>query len=278
MRTSTQYCKPGLPKITARALQRAKPVVMGIVNCTPDSFYPGSRGGIDHALRLIDEGADWIDVGGQSTRPGSDPISLDEELNRVLPVIEAIASKTTVSVDTDKPEVARRARDGGAKILNDVTALRNGCMPEAVKFDRVILMHMGGDSPKTMQVDPRYGDVVAEVGAFLRQRLDAFEQAGGERAKALIDPGIGFGKNLGHNLSLLKHLDALAAVAPVVLGASRKSFLSKITPDGGPEQRLEGSLAAALWGAARGAAVLRVHDVAATRRAVDAFAAIQEAV
>lgn len=278
MRTSTPSSKPvSLRAPLPGASRRERALIMGIVNCTPDSFYPGSRGGLDHALRLIDEGADWLDVGGQSTRPGSDPISVEDELSRVMPVIEAIAAKTTVSVDTDKPEVAARAREAGAKILNDVTALRNGCMAEAVKFDRVILMHMGGGSPKTMQVDPRYDDVVAEVGAFLRQRLDAFERAGGERAKALVDPGIGFGKNLDHNLSLLKHLDALAAVAPVALGVSRKSFLSKITPDTGPEQRLEGSLAAALWGAARGAAVLRVHDVAATRRALDAFTAIQEA-
>lgn len=250
---------------------------MGIVNCTPDSFYPSSRGGLNHALSLIDEGADMLDVGGQSTRPGSDPVSVDEELKRVLPVIEAIAARTTVSVDTDKPEVAQQARQAGAKILNDVTALRHGCMAEAVQFDRVILMHMGGEGPKTMQKDPRYGDVVREVKDFLRERLDAFVAAGGAREKALIDPGIGFGKNLDHNLSLIKHLDELSEIAPVVLGASRKSFLSRITPDNGPEDRLEGSLAAALTGAMKGAAVLRVHDVAATRRAVDAAWAIQEA-
>ena len=250
---------------------------MGIVNCTPDSFYPGSRGGIEHALRLIDEGADWIDVGGQSTRPGSDPVSVKEELGRVLPVIDALAGKTTISIDTDKPEVARHARAAGAKILNDVTALRNGCMAEAVKFERVILMHMGGDSPKTMQKDPRYGDVVREVKDFLRERLEAFVEAGGAREKALVDPGIGFGKNLDHNLSLIKHIEELADLAPVVLGASRKSFLSRITPDEGPEHRLEGSLAAAVLGAMKGASVLRVHDVAATRRAVDAVRAIQEA-
>ncbi len=250
---------------------------MGIVNATPDSFYPGSRGGIDHALRLIDEGADWIDVGGQSTRPGSDPISVNEELKRVLPVIDALAGKTTISIDTDKPEVARHARAAGAKILNDVTALRNGCMAEAVKFDLVILMHMQGESPKTMQKDPRYGDVVGEVGAFLRERLAAFVKAGGKRENALIDPGIGFGKSLDHNLSLIKHMDDLAEIAPVVLGASRKSFLSRVTSDEGPEHRLEGSLAAAVWGAQHRAAVLRVHDVAATKRALDVISAIQEA-
>lgn len=251
---------------------------MGIVNCTPDSFYPGSRGGIEHGLRLIDEGADWIDVGGQSTRPGSDPISVTEELKRVLPVIDALAGKTTISIDTDKPEVARQARAAGATILNDIAALRGpGMLAEAPQFDRVILMHMQGDSPKTMQKNPRYGEVVHEVADFLRQRLEAFAKAGGKRENALIDPGIGFGKNLDHNLSLLKHLNDFAKIAPVVLGTSRKSFLSRITPDSGPEERLEGSLAAATWGAAQGAAVLRVHDVGATRRALDVFSAIQEA-
>ena len=275
MRTSTRYSK--LDLLESRPLQRPKPLVMGIVNATPDSFYAGSRGGVDHALRLLDEGADWLDVGGQSTRPGSDSVSVEEELKRVLPVIEAVSKKAVVSIDTDKPEVAARALDAGARILNDISALRHGCLSQAPKFDKVVLMHMLGDSPKTMQQNPVYESVVAEVSAFLTERVEAFVKAGGKRENAYIDPGIGFGKTLEHNLSLLKHLGTLAEQAPLVLGASRKSFLSKITPDAGPEQRLEGSLAAAVWGARAGAAVVRVHDVAATRRALDVFAAIEGA-
>ena len=247
---------------------------MGIVNCTPDSFFPGSRhGGIDSGLKMLDEGADWLDIGGQSTRPGSEPVPLEEELRRVVPVVKALAKKAVVSVDTDKAEVAKQAREAGAKILNDVTALRGdpGMLAEAGKFDKVIVMHMLGTSPKTMQNEPSYGDAVAEIKEFLKQRASLLGE------KALIDPGIGFGKTLEHNLSLLKHLDEFAAIAPVVLGASRKSFIGKITPDSGPEARLEGSLAAAVWGARAGVAAVRVHDVAATRRALDVISAIEGA-
>ena len=258
---------------------------MGVVNCTPDSFYAASRRldakeAVAQALRCVEEGANWIDIGGQSTRPGSDPVSVSEELRRVVPVVEELSRKTSlpISIDTDKPEVARRAREAGATILNDIRALRvPGMMDEAVRFKAVILMHMGGDSPKTMQRQPRYGDVVGEVAEFLKERMSAFLSSGGEAARVLIDPGIGFGKTLEHNLSLLKQLSRLVELAPVVVGVSRKSFLSRITPDAGPEERLEGSLAAALWAAAAGAKAVRVHDVAATRRALDAAAAISGA-
>lgn len=265
MRTSTRSSRPLWPE----ALRR--PVVMGVVNATPDSFYAGSRGGLERAKRLLDEGADWLDVGGQSTRPGSQAVSIDEELRRVLPLVEALAGDAVVSIDTDKPEVARRAREAGARVLNDVNGLRApGMIEEARGYDEVIVMHMQG-TPADMQKEPRYADVVGEVEAFFKERMAAAGR------KVLLDPGIGFGKTLEHNLSLLKHLDRFAKLAPVVLGVSRKSFLSKITPDSGPEDRLEGSLAAAVWGAAAGAKVLRVHDVAATRRALETVGAIMGA-
>lgn len=262
----------------ARPARRAKPLLMGIVNATPDSFYPGSRGGVERGLQLLAEGADWLDVGGQSTRPGSEPVSMQEELDRVLPVVEALSARCPVSIDTDKADVARRAREAGATILNDITALRGdpGMLAESLRFEQVVLMHMQG-TPKTMQKEPKYADVVREVREFLTERLAAFVRAGGEASRALIDPGVGFGKALDHNLSLIGRIEELSALAPVVLGVSRKSFLSKITPDQGPEQRLEGSLACAVLAAQRGVKVLRVHDVAATRRALDVVAAVQGA-
>jgi len=255
---------------------------MGVVNVTPDSFYPGSRtastdAAVERGLRLVEEGADFLDVGGQSTRPGSDPVPLEEERARVLPVIAALAkkAKTPISVDTDKARVAAEALDAGARIVNDVTALRGDkdMARVAARAERVVLMHMLGDSPKTMQKDPRYGDVVGEVREFLAERLDAFAAAGGDRSRAWIDPGIGFGKTAEQNLALIKHAGELASLAPVLLGVSRKSFLSKVSPDDGPEDRLPGSLALALWGGLAGVEVLRVHDVAATRRALATFAA-----
>ncbi len=278
-------CKPALPSVAPLFGGRAVPLIMGVVNVTSDSFFPGSRTpsketSVARALKMIEEGADILDVGGQSTRPGSEPVSIDEELARVLPVIEEIKSKTDVllSVDTDKAIVARAAREAGASILNDVLALRSSrMMDEAVKFDAVIVMHMLGESPKTMQQAPRYRDVVREVRDFLEERVAAFAKAGGDAAKVLIDPGIGFGKELEHNLSLLKHLGELAKLAPVVLGASRKSFLGKISPDSGPEDRLPGSLAAAVWAAQRGVRVARVHDVGATRKAFAFWASVSGA-
>jgi dihydropteroate synthase len=206
-------------------------------------------------------------------------VALDEELRRVIPLIEALSAKRAViSVDTDKAEVARRAREAGAKILNDVTALRGDplMMAEALKFVKVILMHMRG-TPKTMQDEPEYNDVVQEVKNFLLERVSEFVKAGGDRVRVLADPGLGFGKTLEQNLSLLKHAGTFAEAAPVVIGVSRKSFLSKVTPDQGPEDRLAGSLAAAVWAAAAEAAAVRVHDVAATRRALELVAAVQGA-
>jgi dihydropteroate synthase len=262
------------------------PRLMGVVNVTPDSFYadgrtPSAEAAVERALRLIDEGADYLDVGGQSTRPGSDPVPLEAERARVIPVIKALAKsvKVAISVDTDKARIAEEALDAGARIVNDVTALRGdpGMARAAARAERVVLMHMRGGGPKTMQDDPRYDDVVREVRDFLLERLEAFAAAGGDPARVWVDPGVGFGKTLEHNLSLIKHSRELAEVAPVLLGVSRKSFLAKVSPDSGPEERLPGSLALAAWAGFAGVEVLRVHDVAETKRALAALSAVAEA-
>lgn len=268
-----------------------RPLIMGIVNVTPDSFYAASRKGstedaVGRAMELAEEGADILDIGGQSTRPGSDPVSAEDELRRVIPVVEALADKcrASVSVDTDKARVARLALEAGAAIVNDVSALRSDpAMAEVCRDAKaVILMHRGGVDPKTMQKTPSYRDVVAEVKTFLSERMNAFVKAGGDAARVWVDPGIGFGKDLGHNLSLLKHIDEFAGLAPVVLGVSRKSFLGRVMAPGaaafpGPEERLEGSLAAAAWACLRGVRVIRVHDVKETGRVLQALSAIREA-
>ena len=203
------------------------------------------------------------------------------ELVRVIPVVKALARQTKVpiSVDTDKARVAAEALDAGASIINDVTALRGdpGMAKVAARAERVVLMHMQGVSPRTMQSAPRYEDVVSEVASFFRERLEVFVEAGGDPAKVWVDPGIGFGKDHGHNLSLLKHVGEFSSIAPVLLGVSRKSFLSRISPDSGPEDRLSGSLAMAAWAGFSGVSVLRVHDVRDTRRALDALKAVAEA-
>jgi dihydropteroate synthase len=262
---------------------RRIPLVMGIVNVTPDSFYEGSRFGpreaADEVLRQVEAGADLVDIGGQSTRPGSEPVPVEDELSRVAPVFEALSGRIAapLSIDTDKARVARECLAAGASIVNDVSALSHDPdMPEAARAaEAVILMHYGGKySPKTMQDAPQYGDVVSEVRAFLAERREAFRLAGGDPARVLVDPGIGFGKDLTHNLSLLKHLDTLTGLGPVVLGVSRKSFLGRVCHDAGPQERLEGSLAVACWGALRGVRVLRVHDVRATRKALAALEAV----
>ncbi|MBX9626330.1 MAG: dihydropteroate synthase [Gemmataceae bacterium] len=255
-----------------------RPLVMGIVNVTPDSFSDGGRhrdhsAAIGHALRLADDGADLLDVGGESTRPGSEPVPLDEELRRVLPVVEGLVRRTTlpISVDTSKTEVARRCLDAGAAVINDVTGLRGDPdLPTVVANAGagVVVMHMQG-TPATMQRAPHYADVVAEVGAFFQERLHALAAAGITPAAVCLDPGIGFGKTPDHNLDLLANLGAFRALnRPVCLGVSRKGFIGAVTgrPAG---ERLAGSLAVACFAAARGGAhVLRVHDVRETRDAV----------
>ena len=260
---------------------------MGVVNVTPDSFSDGGRffdrdAAVAHAFALLAEGADILDIGGESTRPGAEPVDASAELARILPVIEAIRAETIapISVDTLKPEVARAAIAAGADIWNDVTALRGS--PESLKVAAdlgctVVLMHMQGE-PRTMQQEPRYDDVVREVRDFLVERAEAAIAAGVAGDRILIDPGIGFGKTLAHNLALLANLDVLVATGfPVVLGVSRKRFIQAI--DAAAKQaddRLGGSLGAALLGADKGAAVLRVHDVRETVQALAVRQAILE--
>jgi dihydropteroate synthase len=253
-------------------------LVMGIVNVTPDSFSDGAMfasvdDAVAHGARLVDEGADLVDVGGESTRPGSDPIEADEELLRVVPVIEGLVKArpgTALSVDTRKPEVASAALDAGASVVNDIAGGRNGALLEIVSRTGagVVLMHMLGE-PKTMQADPRYDDVVAEVHEFLRERIEAAVFAGIPEERVCIDPGIGFGKTVDHNLALLRAVPALRMLgAAVMVGASRKGFIGTLTGVDDPAARLEGSLAVAVLAAAHGADLVRVHDVAATVRAL----------
>ncbi len=265
------------------------PELMGVVNATPDSFYPDSRAKtldavVEKAVLLAEQGARIIDLGGQSTRPGSEEVGLDIELDRVIPALKRLAkqlpSHVYLSVDTDKAEVARQALDAGAKFLNDVSALRRDpqMAKVAAKYEKVVLMHRLGDSSKTMQAAPRYRDAPAEVAAFLRERGAAFFEAGGKFDQLMVDPGIGFGKELDHNLSLIKHVSSLATVAPVVLGVSRKSMFGKLHPDTGPQDRLSGSLAVAAWACYASVSVLRVHDVLETKKLIETLKAVEEAV
>lgn len=260
-----------------------RPHVMGIVNVTPDSFSDGGKFSstdlaVEHALKLIAEGADILDIGGESTRPGAATVSLDEELKRVIPVIEAL-SKTChvpISIDTYKPEVMRQAIAAGADIVNDVRALQELNALEIVAKSKVgvCLMHMQG-TPKTMQLEPYYADVVSEVKQFLVDRINATIAHGIEKNRILIDPGFGFGKTRAHNIALIQHLDELNKIGqPLLVGLSRKSVLGSIT--GGDEgQRLYASIAASVISAMKGAKLLRVHDVKATVDALKVVTAIQ---
>ena len=260
--------------------------IMGIVNVTPDSFSDGGlfldpARAIERGLGLLEDGADVIDVGGESTRPGSDPVTPDEEIRRILPVIAGLRQRTQalISVDTSKVEVAEAALDAGADIVNDISAFRLDpriLVLAARRGAGFILMHMKG-VPRTMQAHPRYDDVVAEVRAFLAERIDVAEAYGLPRESIAIDPGIGFGKNQPDNLSLLAGLRTLAGLGrPVVVGVSRKSFIGKIL-DAPPQDRLEGTIAAAVMSFVNGASVLRVHDVRAVTRAVRVAEAILSA-
>ncbi len=251
--------------------------IMGVLNITPDSFSDGGQyldkdKAIEQGLRLIEEGSDIIDIGGESTRPGSDPIPAEEEIRRVIPVIQTLREKTKalISVDTTKSEVARAALDAGADIINDISSLRfdSGMAPLAAERDvPVILMHMKG-MPKTMQVDPYYEDVLLEVKSFLEKRIHEAQAAGIRRERIIIDPGIGFGKRLEDNLALINKLHVLGELdRPILIGTSRKSFIGNIL-DLPPQERLEGSIASSILSMAHGAHILRVHDVAAIKRAV----------
>jgi dihydropteroate synthase len=267
-----------------RTLSLHAPVVMGVLNVTPDSFSDGGRfadpqAAIAQGVRLAAEGAALIDVGGESTRPGAQGVSVEEELARVVPVIRALRAATAaiLSVDTSKPEVMAAAAAAGAGLINDVRALR---APGALAAARasgcaVCLMHMQGE-PRTMQQAPVYADVVAEVRAFLDERVSACRAAGFAPEQLLIDPGFGFGKTFAHNLTLLRHLSELArADVPLLVGLSRKSLLGKLT--GRPAaERVYGSVALAVIAALRGARVIRAHDVAATVDALKVTAALDE--
>jgi dihydropteroate synthase len=262
------------------ALDRAR--ICGIVNVTEDSFSDGGRfidpqQAVAHALRLVEEGADLLDVGGESTRPGADAIGADEEIARVVPVIAALAKQTSVpiSIDTSKSEVMRAAVAAGAGLINDVYALRrDGALDAAAELGvPVCLMHMQGE-PRTMQDAPEYDDVVADVHRFLAERLFAVQMAGIDKKKILVDPGFGFGKTLEHNLALLRGLERFPELAPVMVGLSRKSTIGTLTGRTNGTDRAAGSAAAALIAVQHGAMIVRVHDVAVTRDALAVWGAV----
>jgi dihydropteroate synthase len=261
-----------------------RPLVMGVVNVTPDSFSDGGRfldpdHALAQALALVDEGAEVLDVGGESTRPGAEPVAEGEELDRVLPVIERIVAETDVpvSIDTVKPGVMRAAVDAGAVMINDVRGLRaEGALETVAALDvPVCVMHMLGE-PRTMQHNPSYRAVVADIRGFLDERARACREAGIDPARIVVDPGFGFGKTLAHNLQLLAHLDEIVALGyPVLAGMSRKSMLGQITGRENPSERVAASVAAHLLAAQKGAAVLRVHDVAETVDALKVLDAVR---
>ena len=264
--------RPEAIRLGTCLLRLNEPRIMGIVNNTPDSFSKDGLGGntvkaIARGEAMFADGADIVDVGGESTRPGADPVPVDEELRRVIPVVEALSNRHPgrVSIDTMKPEVAEAALYAGASTVNDVSGLRNAKMIEVVaEHDAaVIIMHMRGE-PRTMQVRPRYRDVMGEIKTHLAERVAAAEGAGVSPRKIMVDPGIGFGKTMDHNLEIIARLRELRGLGkPVVIGVSRKAFIGKIT--GRPvEDRLEGSIVAATLAVIHGADILRVHDVGPT--------------
>jgi dihydropteroate synthase len=260
---------------------------MGILNVTPDSFSDGGRylqreAAIAHGERLLADGADLLDVGGESTRPGAEPVPAAVERERVLPVVEGLLARhpsARISIDTSKAAVAAAALDAGAQVINDVTALRGDPQMAGLVAERgaeCCLMHMQGE-PRTMQEDPRYGDVVDDVKAFLAERLDFAVREGVGEQRVMLDPGIGFGKTVEHNLTLLRRLDELLELGrPIVIGTSRKAFLGRIAARGevlAPGARLAGTLASNVLALERGASVFRVHDVAPVREALAVAAA-----
>jgi len=254
---------------------------MGIVNVTPDSFSGDGRGAADaiaHGHALLEAGAEMLDIGGESTRPGAAPVPPEAEIARVVPVIRALAPLAPVSIDTRHAATMRAALDAGARVVNDVTALRHDPAALDVVVQArcpVIIMHMLGTDPRRMQDAPHYDDVLAEVTGFLLERAAVLRAAGVAAADIALDPGIGFGKTLQHNLALLRGLGRLAGQGyTVLLGASRKSFIHRITPAPEPAARVPGSIAAALTGAAAGVSWVRVHDVAQTRQALAVWGAI----
>lgn len=268
-----------------RPRRRGIPFIMGVLNVTPDSFSDGGdfidqEAAVARGLEMLKNGADVIDIGGESTRPGAAPVDAAEEMRRVIPVIKTLREQSAarISIDTFKPEVARAAVAAGADIWNDVMALREpGAVETAAELGvPVILMHMAG-TPKTMQAAPRYDDVVNEVCEFLTDRADIAMAGGVDAGSIWLDPGIGFGKSLDHNLALMRDLDQLIALGyPVLFGASRKRFIAAIDDGANEAERLGGSLAAAMRAAQAGAAMVRVHDIRMTLQALKVQAAIRE--
>ena len=268
-----------------RALVLDRPRIMGIVNVTPDSFSDGGDyltvdAAVAHALRLVEEGADVLDIGGESTRPGADDVSIEEELARTIPVIERLAKDCAVpiSIDTSKPEVMRAAVAAGAGMINDVYALRReGALDAAAELGvPVVLMHMLG-APRSMQDDPVYDDVVDEVHRFLAERIFSAEMAGIDKKKIVIDPGFGFGKTTAHNVTLLARLERFVDLGvPVLAGLSRKRSIGEIVGREAPHARVHASVAAHLIAVQRGARILRVHDVAATVDALKVWKAVAD--
>lgn len=268
------------------SVRRGWPLVMAILNVTPDSFSDGGLyadvpGAVEQALKFVEQGADIIDVGGESTRPGSRGIGVDEELARVIPIIEGIRKATgvTISIDTSKPDVMRAAAAAGADIVNDVCALcGDGALQSVAQMQLpVVLMHMAGE-PRTMQKNPFYTDVVSQVCSFLLERARQCQEAGIRAAHIVLDPGFGFGKTAQHNLLLLKHLSTLVDTGyPVLAGLSRKSMIAQVTGAREPAQRMPASIALATEAAARGAAIVRVHDVSPTIDALKVRAAVARA-
>ncbi len=266
---------------------RQRPLVMGVINVTPDSFSEAGRrladpaAAIEAGHAMLEAGADILDIGGESTRPGAAPVPVEEEIRRVLPVVRELAKAATVSIDTRNARTMTAALEAGAEIVNDVSALRHD--PDAVRAvargeASLVLMHMLGDDPRLMQADPRYDDVVLDVARFLRDRVATAEALGIPRARIAIDPGIGFGKTLAHNLALIERLPLLAGIGcRIVLGASRKRFIGTLSgaAPAPPGRRVPGSIAVALAAAARGASVLRVHDVAETVQALRVWQACE---
>ncbi|WP_284448700.1 dihydropteroate synthase [Pseudoxanthomonas mexicana] len=266
-----------------RILRLDRPQVMGIVNVTPDSFSDGGAhdttdAAVAHALRLVEEGADLLDIGGESTRPGAAEVEVEEELRRVVPVIERLAAQVAVpiSIDTSKPEVMRAAVQAGAGMVNDVYGLRReGALDAAAALGvPVVLMHMQGE-PRSMQAAPQYDDVVGEVHRFLAERIFAAEMAGIAKQRIVVDPGFGFGKDTAHNLQLLARFERFVELGvPVLAGLSRKRSIGELTGRDVPADRVAGSVAAHLIAAQRGAAIVRVHDVAATVDALKVWNAV----
>lgn len=259
-------------------------MIMGVLNITPDSFSDGGKffdteKAVEHALQMIQDGADIIDIGGESTKPGSDPVSESEEIRRVKPVIESLVKETSVpiSIDTYKPRVAEECLRAGARIINDVSGLRNEEMIKVVAQYKVpvVIMHMKG-TPKNMQENPVYEDLVGEIKEFFRERIQAARETGIQ--DVILDPGIGFGKTLEHNLQILKRLGEFKELGyPILVGTSRKSFIGKLTGDAPAEQRLEGSLASMVIAVMNGATIVRVHDVKPAKKAVQVADAIKYA-